>query len=306
MLLRIAPLLLLCAISALPTSKETRTLKVITLQGTPRQRGLTHGKMWREQIQRAVAVWKTNLASTYKMYPDAFISQFVAKTDYLPAIQKWTPGLLEEVHGIAEGSGIDFKIMLVYQLIDEYWVNGQAVVSNSNDRCSAMGIPATDKHAAIIAQNMDLEGFRDGYQAVLRIKDESGVESLVLTQPGLIALNGMNNRGVAVTVNTLSQLAHATNGLPVAFVIRGVLERTNYKDAVAFIRDVRHASGQNYIVASPVGVADFEASSGKVVPAPMQSAFVYHANHPVANTDYSVEYRLAVAPDNPSDNTHTR
>jgi len=303
--MRLPWLVILCALSlAGEPREEVRTLPLITLEGTPYQRGLTHGTRWREEIQRAVDVWKSDLAATYKMDAGAFIHEFAAKTDYLPAIRKWTPGLLDEVRGIAEGSGMDFETMLVYQLIDEYWVNGQAVASG--EHCSALGIAATNQHAAIIAQNMDLEGFRDGHQAVLHIKNESGVEALVLTEPGLIALNGMNNRGVAVTTNTLSQLAHARNGLPVAFVVRGILERTRYEGATAFVRGVSHASGQNYIVASPVAVVDFEASSGQVVALPRQSAFVYHTNHPIANHDYAEQYRRAGVPKDPSDNTHMR
>ena len=266
-----------------------REVTVVTVEGTPFERGLTHGKTLRADIQRAVPIWKAELARTYKMDADLFIHGFLARTDYLTAIRKWTPGLLEEVRGIAEGSGFSFETMLVYQLIDEYWVNGAAAVST--EHCSAVGVRASAKHPGIIAQNMDLEGFRDGFEAVLHVKDPSGVEAFVLTEPGLIALDGINNRSVAVVVNTLAQLSHRTDGLPVAFVIRGILEQASFGDAARFVQAVKHASGQNYLIADQTGMGDFEASSGKVTAVPMEGVFVYHTNHPLANDDLESQYQ---------------
>jgi predicted choloylglycine hydrolase len=261
----------------------------VTVEGTPFDRGLTHGRTLRPEIQRAVPIWKADLARTYKMDADVFIHRFLSRTDYLTAIRKWTPGLLEEVRGIAEGSGFSFDTMLVYQLVDEYWVNGAAAASA--EHCSAVGVRASAQHPGIIAQNMDLEGFRDGFEAVLHVKNPSGVEAFVLTEPGLIALDGINNRSVAVVVNTLAQLSHRTDGLPVAFVIRGILEQPSFRDAARFVQAVKHASGQNYLIADQAGMGDFEASSGKVTPVPIEGAFVYHTNHPLANDDLGLRYK---------------
>jgi predicted choloylglycine hydrolase len=306
----IAPALFSCAVLYLgaqttpPERNEAREARVLTLKGTPFERGLTHGRILRHDIHRAVDIWKSDLAREYKMDAKAFIHQFAAQTDYQTAIREWTPSLLEEVRGIAEGAGVDFETMLVYQLIDEYWVNGKSVTTL--EHCSAIGTAATSKHPAIIAQNMDLEGFRDGFETVLRIQGDGGLETLILTQPGLIALNGVNNHGIAVTVNTLAQLAHARTGLPVAFVIRGILENRQRQDAEAFVRRVKHASGQNYMIGFSNGIMDYEASADKIVLLRQRGPFGYHTNHPLANDDYSEEYRKSGGASDNNDNTHTR
>src|SRR5262249_18402406 len=151
----------------------------------------------------------------------AFIKKFVKQTDYLPTLKKWTPELLDEIQGIAEGAAVDFETMLVFQLIDEYWVNGPGV---AGEHCTALGVSRRGDRPTIIAQNMDLEGFRDGFQAILRIKDAKAKrETLLLTHAGLIGLNGLNNRGIGICCNTLTQLANCRDGLPVACVVRGVL-----------------------------------------------------------------------------------
>jgi hypothetical protein len=135
---------------------------------------------------------------------------------------------------------------------------------------------------------MDLESYRDGSQVVLHIAEGPSIpEQFVFTAAGLIATNGMNNRSIAITANTLLELSASPDGLPVACVIRGVLARAKGEEVMRFIKTIKHASGQNYIVGVGDRVYDLEASANKVVefrPVP-DGSVVYHTNHPLANDD---------------------
>ncbi len=267
-------------------------LQVLVLEGTPRQRGLAHGKALKEPIHRVLQLWKADLAATYSMKADAFIERFMAKTDFLGAMKKWTPELIEEVQGIAEGAGVDFPTLLVFQLMDEVWASGAEVVA---ERCSSLGFSRSGDRPTIIAQNMDLPPYYDGFQLVLHIKSrDSDLESLVLTVPGLIGLNGVNNKGVAVCCNTLLQLSHCRDGLPVACVVRGVLQQRSENEAAAFLGQVKHASGQNYIIGGPSQAVDLECSAGSVraFTPKGRSGVVWHTNHPLISEDYDARYRL--------------
>jgi isopenicillin-N N-acyltransferase-like protein len=55
-----------------------------------------------------------------------------------------------------------------------------------------------------------------------------------------------------------------------------------------FIKTIKHASGQNYIIGLVDRVYDFEASANKVVEfRPVaDGSVVYHTNHPLANDDW--------------------
>jgi len=229
------------------------------------------------------------------MDPDEYISEFLENTNFPVAIKKWTPGLLEEVKGIAEGSGVDYETMLAYQFVDEEWWYGmhkmRKVPIPDAKRCSALGVYGQEGLPNLVAQNLDGPSFYDGFQALLRIKyKDSPIEALVFTYAGLISLCGMNNHGIGEVVNALLQLDHRVDGLPVAFINRGILEQTNHEDAVRFVQNIKHASGQNYTVGSPEKVSAFECSANKV------SAFVpykgakriYHTNHPLVNDDQSI------------------
>jgi predicted choloylglycine hydrolase len=115
---------------------------------------------------------------------------------------------------------------------------------------------------------------------------------MVLTIPGHLGITGMNNKSVSINCNTLMQLDYGKTGLPVTFVVRGVLDQNNQEAALNFVNDVSHASGQNYIIGGSEKVYSLECSANKVVEfRPFEnSTFTYHTNHPMRNTDFSGKY----------------
>jgi hypothetical protein len=276
----------------------SRKLKVVVLEGTPHNRGLTHGKAMKEEIHEAVRRWKSFLARAFKTDADGFIRRLVQRTDFVAAIKRWTPQLLEEIQGMAEGAGVDFDTMLVLQLPDECFVNGRAVAA---EHCSALGFAKGVGHSSCVAQNVDLPSFTDGLQVVLHIKEDSGSQAFILTQAGCIGLAGMNSHGLGICCNAVWQLNSCRDGLPVSCVLRGVLQQRSEADAVAFLHKVKHATGQNYVIGGPVGVYDFECSAGRVerFKPDGRDDLVWHTNHPLVNEDYTPAYRSQRA--NPAD-----
>jgi len=123
-----------------------------------------------------VAKWKEFLNATRHVHPDQYIDKFLQETNFLPAIKKWTPDLLEETEGIGEGSGVDSKTIYAFQLMDEEWLFGRKTVLEGaklgGPLCSALGAYNQEGYPAIQAQNMDIPSYSDGFQALLRIKHQ--------------------------------------------------------------------------------------------------------------------------------------
>jgi hypothetical protein len=265
-------------------------LRVVDLAGTPYQMGKIHGQALKAEIQELVKRWKEDLASSFKVAPEAFIRAFLRKTDFKPAMERWTPGLLDEVRGIADGAGIDFDTIYAYQLIDEVWAMGADV---DLSKCTTVAAAKRNGHPAFVAQNLDIPAFYHGFQTVLRIRDDrDDLETLVFTIPGVVAANGLNSRSVGVCVNAVTQLAYSTKGLPVDFVIRGILRQRSYEDAVKFLRNIQPAAPQTYVIGGPDKVAVFERSAGKTalfVPF-LGAEFSYHTNHPRTNIDFNPRF----------------
>ncbi len=279
-------------------SKEKKGVTVLHLKGTPRERGRIHGEALRPRIKELVSTWKDELHKQTKINPDIYLMEFLEKTRFTKAIKTWTPGLLKEVEGIAEGANIEFNTMLAYQLVDEEWWYSaygyrtkSIPVPEDAKHCSALAVYGQKDLPTYVAQNLDIPAFIDGFQALLHIKyNDSPLECFVFTYAGLIAACGMNNYGIGQVVNALLQLNHRPDGLPVAFVNRGILEQKTHDAAVKFLHDIRHASGQNYIIGGRLKASSQECSANKVSRfEPYKGATrLYHTNHPLANDDQSI------------------
>ncbi len=265
--------------------EKTRTLKTVSFTGSGYELGLQHGKVLKKEIGEIILAWKKNTSKDLGKDADLALKEFYEYAAFDAAIKKWTPELYEEVRGIADGSGQSFKDVLVLNLLDEFWVYIDEI---HNHHCSGAGVPARKGKPGYISQNMDLENYTDGFQVLMRLnRTAQRPEQLILTHPGLIALNGLNEKGIGVCVNTIMQLKASSSGLPVAFVVRRIINTTDKEDLLSFIQSVNHASGQNYILGIRGEVFDFEASTNKVIRfnPKNKNGTVYHTNHPIVNDD---------------------
>jgi isopenicillin-N N-acyltransferase-like protein len=267
-------------------------LPILHLNGTPYENGFQHGKIMKNKIIELVSLWKNDIEKKYQISADKFIKTFLDSTDYIPAIKKWTPDLLEEIKGISAGSGIDFNTIFAFQLTDEIWTNARLI--NIPHHCTSVGINNYKKDGSsnCIAQNIDITPFYHGYEILLDIKaKDSNLRKLVTTFVGYIGANGLNKH-IGITENTLSDLKSSLNGLPVCCIARGVLEKASFKDAVNFIKAIKHASGQNYIIGSKHDIISLECASDLVTEYWPDSTknYTFHANRPLTNTSYHPAY----------------
>ncbi len=279
-------------ISAGDSSQLVRkgNLRVLELQGTPYQRGQTHGQTLKPEIQELIKHWKANIEKSFSVPAETYIRKLLEASDFQPAIERWTPGLLDEVRGIADGAGIDFQTMYAFQLIDETWV-----MSDDLDlsKCTTIGARKRGDTPAFVAQNLDIPSFYHGFQTVLRIRgSDEEPDALVFTIPGIVAANGLNDRSIGVCVNAVTQLAYSAKGVPVDFVIRGILRQKTYADAVRFLKEIQPAAPQNYVLGGPDVVASFERSADRTAEfVPFKDAeFTFHTNHPVVNDDFNPKF----------------
>lgn len=278
-----------------PTGKSidpapAKTLRVVDLTGTPYEMGRIHGRTLRPEILELVKRWKADLEKTYRVPAEVFVRNLLEKTDFRPAIDRWTPGLLDEVRGIADGAGVDFDMIYAYQLVDEIWAMDADL---GLSKCTSIAAGKRNGNPAFVAQTLDIPAFYHGFQTVLRIRDKrEDLETLVFTIPGVVAANGLNSRSVGVCVNAVTQLAYSPKGLPVAFVIRGILRQASYEQAVKFLRDIQPAAPQNYVIGGPAEAASFERSAGQMSRfVPFEGAeFTYHTNHPLINDDLNPRF----------------
>lgn len=257
---------------------EQPKLRVIELEGSPYERGLKHGQVLKEEIETVIRNWMaTTEALTGKRFKDLQV-EFLKNARYKDSIFKWNPALFSEVEGIAEGSGSDLETIFLFQISEEF----DSYLSSTNQYgCTAIGIDKSDAAPCYVAQNMDPPEFLHGFPILLHIKqNNTDLESYVFTSPGLIALNGINNKAIGIVANGLPNLYINLEGLPVTFVIRTVLEKTNFEEAIGFLQEVQHAKAQNYILGDSIRAESWECFDGTAVNfTPSENATItYHTN----------------------------
>jgi isopenicillin-N N-acyltransferase like protein len=255
-------------------------LPVVTCAGSPGERGEQHGEALRGVIAEGLGRWAESIAFAHGVAADPYIHGFVQGTDFLPAIRRWTPGLLDEIAGIARGSAQPWQWIYAYNLLDEEWTWARDQRRGTAPGCTVAGFAAEDA-TPVLAQTMDIPSVHDGTQAVLRIEPDDSPAALLFTHAGMIGLTGCNEAGLAVVVNNLDVLPASRTGLPVAFVLRGILARRTLADAVDFVRQVAHSTGQHFGIAAPEGLASVEGwATGVAVDADVSTRLL-HTNHPL-------------------------
>lgn len=278
---------------------DTANLPVLDLEGTPRERGRAHGETLRASIRELRAKYRDYVRAYYDLDPAEFYAGFRRYADFLPAVRAHASHLLEEAIGIAEGAGLDPDDVVYTQFGDEEWQYGffHHEPAHPRQKCSSFGI--VGEGTTYGGQNMDIPPMFDGHQILMRIREPDGHVALVFSFAGMIGLNGVNNARLGLCCNSLNQLQPSHTGLPVAFIVRCLLEARSFVEAEAFLRAVPHASGQNYLLSAPGRVGSFECSALSVTECSggAENGRICHTNHVLASADLDAfQARVAMLP----------
>ncbi|MBQ7328474.1 MAG: hypothetical protein IJX01_01020 [Oscillospiraceae bacterium] len=200
--------------------------KEITIQGTPYERGLSHGQQCREEIGVSIQVYGTLFEELKGLsWEDARkISEF-----YLSKTRDFAPDYVEEMRGIAEGANVD--------LLDIAALNARTEIMFAQldaQECTTLSLlpPATEGGRVIAAQNWDFyRQLRDSI-VILHVRQENKPNFVMVSEAGMIGGIGMNDRGIGVLLNALT--ADTTcQGIPLRTRMRAMLDSDTLAEAYA-------------------------------------------------------------------------
>lgn len=258
---------------------------ILSVEGDPHARGVAQGHAFSAEIGEHRQALLASFARAGIGDPESHVRDMLFTTRFVDAIEEHAPHLMREVEGIAEGSALSRDQVYALQLLDEEWAyRGRVHTPRPIQKCSSFAIHDRSERVSWIGQNMDLGSYTDGFQRIVRHSpDADRPGAMILTTAGVLALLGVNDRGVGVCVNSLPQLPSAPHGIPVAFMIRRLLEAGSAAEAADWCRFLPHATNQHYLIADPDGIVSLECSSAGVVEyRPPTPDRVLHTNHPLA------------------------
>ncbi len=265
-----------------PKVKKINNIYYVTLDAkTPYGRGHQHGAALKYVIHQGISQWKQWIHETLgEQDVDIEIAEFIHDTDYLDGIRKHTPDLYEELKGIAKGAEVDFNTLYAFQMFDEFVM--YSTKKYRLNHCSGFGVHSRKELPNILGQNNDLPPYYEGTHTVLHIKYPDGLEANVFTWAGCVGQNGVNNKNVGVTMNIVPTMKGTESGVPMPYIVRGILKKSSADEAVAFLKSLGgSAAPMNFIIGDATKVVAVENSADgvKVFENLRGENWVAHTNH---------------------------
>eukprot|EP01130_Rhizamoeba_saxonica_P002004 TRINITY_DN11815_c0_g1_i1.p1 TRINITY_DN11815_c0_g1~~TRINITY_DN11815_c0_g1_i1.p1 ORF type:complete len:425 (-),score=97.09 TRINITY_DN11815_c0_g1_i1:25-1299(-) len=215
---------------------EEPKVKIAHLYGTPYQMGLAHGQLLKDEINEVVPLAEQWVEETIEEYLDSlpkFLADLIAEygvpaaldATYFLTSSYIPPYFLEEMHGIADGSGMSYDRILRLAMLPE-------LIKAS---CSMVGSwgPAIEKTGGNLYQLRALDWSTNGpfqqYPVVLVYHPSEGYghDFSVLSWAGFVgALTGMSSApfGICEKVWLHYNGTSSREGIPFTFLLRDILQ----------------------------------------------------------------------------------
>jgi isopenicillin-N N-acyltransferase-like protein len=249
------------------------TILTVVAEGDARERGRAHGELGAERVARSVETYLRRFehfaglkARTARRRAEA----------YADPIAAYDPDILEEINGIAEGSGCSRADILAVNCRSELMFG-----SNAPLECTSFGLQpdVTLTGHTYVGQNWDWAPDVKASLILLVVKQPPRPTAVILDEAGMVGRMGMNSAGIALSTNTL--IAEDSGpGVPYNVLLRGVLNSRSLAEAIGALVRPQRALGANFLLGDGNGqVLDIEASASTVDYLAPVSGIVTHGNH---------------------------
>jgi isopenicillin-N N-acyltransferase-like protein len=187
----------------------------IVLSGSPYEIGYQHGQALRVLVDAMVR---------YESRRHAHIAPAPLNQDaVLERVRRVAPALLEELRGIADGSGVPFDLLLEVNLRVLHY-------------CTVIAFTQSGA-GPLLGKNLDFAAY--AYQVLLTVQPDEGYAMTHVGCAGSVAsYGGLNAAGLAMGHAVVPLEDQKDGGLPVAFLRRLALQHcATTPEAVAFVSE---------------------------------------------------------------------
>ena len=253
----------------------------IEVCGAPRERGRQYGEQAAARIRLGVQHYTDQIRK--KNVSQAVIEE--TALGFESQVAAFDANYVEEMHGIAEGAGVNFaSVMLLNARTELLKLAGKTKASRElHDECTGLVVlPKASKEGTLIhAQNWDWKTECVDTAVVLKIRNEDGPDIITFTEAGVLARFGFNTAGISITGNYLEcERDYRRLGVPLALIRRKVLEQDLLGRAMHAVYTTPKSASNNIIVTQSEGIAiDFECVPDETFMIQPQDGLIVHANH---------------------------
>lgn len=262
-----------------------RLIKKLVLKGSPKEIGLKHGSEGKEQIMHSLETYEKLF---YGYQKKSWKEARELALNHLEAIEKYDPTLIEEMEGVAQGSGLDFEDILALNARSEIALAGLKSTAFS-DGCTSIALARPAISETIIGQNWDWKKSQQKSLLLLEIQQESKPNITMFTEGGMIGKIGMNSAGIGICFNALLT-DKKTNEVPIHLGLRSVLNSASLPEAVSRVKEKQMACAANFLIGSDDGHGNGMAVNIEV--SPFGSDMVGEADGQIVHTNHILSDKL--------------
>ena len=244
-------------------------IPMIEARGIYREVGNQIGAQCKSQIHNMLAYLRENVPAGFTWEQMLQHSQ-----TYLAPSRVVYPQYVEELEGIAEGSGVPFEDIFV-SMCEELW---ESPVLHGCTDMAARG-QATLDGTTLIAHTNDLSAESESRLVILKIQAGDEPEILALSPGGIAISAGYNAAKISLTGNQLDS-NDVRPGVPRLLVVRAILGSRTLSEAMTHCLLPQRASSYNNVVADASGeVYSMEGSATDCEAIYIKDDVMAHANH---------------------------
>ncbi|MFC1562802.1 C45 family autoproteolytic acyltransferase/hydrolase [candidate division KSB1 bacterium] len=200
----------------------------IETSGSPGEIGYQYGKKVKDRLSKHCENRTSNI---YERFKRDVVAE--GKKVMLGVMERKFPYIVEEMRGIAEGSGINY---------DDYSLNvissGFSVFKEDSDSCSDIMFKESD-YGAVLGKTLDATTPNAVTPVIRLIKPENGITVLCVTRiDGISTETGLNNRGLALGESSIHFFTTNPRGVVRNLLLRPLLsECSNVKEGIQFLSE---------------------------------------------------------------------
>lgn len=272
--------------------KEINGIPVVISKGTPYEIGYNHGNSHSDRVYKS---FEYNLKSCLERGDVSREELYRIAVGFMKPVEAYNQDYIEEVQGIADGAGMRLEDIMLLNARTElqklFWnkrdQNGEFRYQRAvegMEACTSIAVTGerTADGAAYVGQNWDNFAWAGECLIYHIIRQEGGKPSIAYCgEAGIITRSGLNSCGIGDGVNSLSTNAPVNfEGVPLQFLLRGVLDSRNLGEAIDALNGGRNAAVNNILIAYRDNeAADVEMDTGCCGILYPENGILTHANH---------------------------
>lgn len=243
---------------------------MISCSGTPFEIGYTHGEKAADKVQHSLQTYE-------KMFHENSGMDWKGAQEkallHVREIEKFNSNYIEEMEGVAKGSGVTFEDILTLN------TRSEIALVTTPDGCTsfALGKPVTNQ--TWLAQNWDWRGSQLNALVHISIEQKDVPSFQMITEAGIIGKIGLNEAGIGVCLNALVTDVWEPK-VPIHFGLRAILEANSMEEALERVDNNQMASAAHFLIASSTGeIASAEVSPVYTAIRNADKGVMTHTNH---------------------------